>query len=370
VSTTELLEIRGLAREFASAELRPHTERWDAECAVDAGVFGSIAELGFFGMLVPESDGGMGFGAETYAAALEEIAWGEAGVALVLAQSVAAADLIARFGDADVRERLLGPLAAGERFACLAAADDGITVDDGAAGSGAGTGATAGALRATRVGDGWRLDGRARWVTNGDRATVAVVLAPTPDGRALFVAEDGFTAGARAATMGLRTAAVVDVEFGAAPAVLLTTVAAELHAPAGALAPLSVAAISVGIAQAALDHAVRYAAEREQFGTAIRNFEGIQAKLAEMATRTVAARLLTERAAADTTDEAAVAMAKLAAGTCAMFVTTEAVQIFGGYGYMRDYPVEKLMRDAKAMELVHGTSEMQRLRIAASLYSD
>jgi alkylation response protein AidB-like acyl-CoA dehydrogenase len=126
----------------------------------------------------------------------------------------------------------------------------------------------------------------------------------------------------------------------------------------------------VGIAQAALDHAVRYASEREQFGRAIRNFEGIQFKLAGMATGTAPARALIEQAASRPDDEAASAMAKLAAGSCAMHVTTDAVQIFGGYGYMRDYPVEKLMRDAKAMEMLHGTSEMQRLHIAATLYAE
>jgi alkylation response protein AidB-like acyl-CoA dehydrogenase len=134
---------------------------------------------------------------------------------------------------------------------------------------------------------------------------------------------------------------------------------------AGALA---IAALAVGIAQAALDHAVGYANEREQFGAKLRSFEGLQFKLANMATRTEAARALTEKAA-NAADEKLADMAKVFASETAMEVTTQAVQVYGGYGYMRDYPVEKLMRDAKALEMVEGLNEVLRVRIARDLYN-
>lgn len=355
MSTAELTEIRGLARDFAAAELRPHMERWDADGAVDDDVVSKLAELGFLGMLVPESAGGMGMDLPTFMAALEELAWGEAGVAFLVAQSVTAADVIARLGGDKARTRL-EQLAAGAETACLALAEDGTDV-------------SALSTRAEQRGDAWVVTGTKAWVTNGD-ADTAVVLADTGDGAALFaVGRAGRSAGERVATLGLRTVPILSVRFDEAPAERLGAVAGE-HSVGDPVGVLAAAAIAVGISQAALDHAVAYAAEREQFGRKLRSFEGIQHKLAEMATRTAAARALVERAAAKPDDRAAAAMAKLAAGTCAMFVTTEAVQIFGGYGYMRDYPVEKLMRDAKAMEIVHGASEVQRLRIAASLYSD
>jgi acyl-CoA dehydrogenase len=357
VTTSELTEIRGLARDFAAAELRPHTERWDAQRSLDDDTVAKIAELGFFGMLVPESAGGMGFDLLTSVAALEELAWGEAGVALLVAQSAAAADMIARAGSAHAD--LLGEMAAGTKIGCIATWDDDRHGDDDSDSD----------THAERAGADWSVTGMKPWVTNGAAADVMVVQADSAEGTGLFlVTGAGRSAGEPAVTSGLRSVPLVPVRLDAAPAIWLDAAPRGRPAadPFGALAA---SAIAVGIAQSALDHAVRYAAEREQFGRPIRDFEGIQFKLAEMATRTAAARALVERAAVTGRSDA-VAMAKLAAGAGVMFVTTEAVQIFGGYGYMRDYPVEKLMRDAKAMEIVHGTSEVQRVRIAASLYAD
>jgi acyl-CoA dehydrogenase len=354
--TEQILELRGLARDFASSRLRPHTEAWDADGRLGADVRPQLAELGFFGMLVPEADGGMGFDRASYAAVLEELAWGEPAVALLVAQSALAADLIARCGDDAQRERWLGAMAAGEQVGCIAFSDD----DDAAA-------------RASAAGDGWTLHGRKRWVTNGVDADVAVVRVRKDEGEALFaMPREALRVGAPAATLGMRAVALVDLELdgvGAGADALLAGYDRAQEQATEALGALSGAAIAVGIAQAALDHAIRYADEREQFGTPIRSFEGIQQKLAEMATRTTAARALVERAAGMPDDEAAAAMAKLLAAETAMYVTTEAVQVFGGYGYMRDYPVEKLMRDAKATQIMHGPSEVQRRRIAQALYA-
>jgi hypothetical protein len=357
-----MLEIRALARDFAAAELRPNAERWDADRALDDDVTAKLAELGFFGMLVSESSGGMGFDLATYLGALEELAWGEPAVALLVAQSVIAAQVLARFGGAD-HEATVGALAAGERLGCIAFAED----DSSSAGD---TDA-----HATEGDRGWTFAGVKRWVTNGDGADIAIVLANAGGGHALFALprESGYVIGTRAATMGLRAVPVVELDLTAATAPAAARLSWGGTDPRAALDPLgslSAAAIAVGIAQAALEHAVRYANEREQFGQPIRSFEGIQFKLAEMATRTAAARALLDGGADRPDDVAAASMAKLAAGSAAMYVTTDAVQIFGGYGYMRDYPVEKLMRDAKAMEMLHGTSEMQRRRIAAALYAE
>jgi alkylation response protein AidB-like acyl-CoA dehydrogenase len=356
-------EVRGLARDFAATKLRPNTEEWDAAGALDDSVLPELAELGFFGMLVPEADGGMGLDAATYVAALEEIAWGEPAAALLVAQSVVAADLVLHYGDDAQRARWLAPLASGELLGCLALADENRadTDEDSAA-------------RAERAGDGWRLAGCKKWVANGERAGLAVLLATTGDGlHALFTVprEAGFRAGPRVTTLGLRAAPLVELDFSG----LVLDDGHRLAGFAGdaqvadSIGRLSAAAMAVGISQAALEHATGYAAEREQFGVPIRSFEGIQHKLAEMATRTLGARLLLERAASRPDDAAATAMAKLAAAECAMYVTTEAVQVFGGYGYMRDYPVEKLMRDAKATQIIHGPSEVQRLLIAQALYA-
>ena len=361
-TAAEIREIRGLAHDFATAELRPHTERWDAARALDADVVGKIGELGFFGMLVPEERGGMGFDHATYLAALEELAWGDAAVALLVAQSVIAADVLVRFGGG-AHEEWVSALASGGATGCIAFAEEDTGAD------------TAAAAKAIRSGDSWTLTGTKQWVTNGDGAAIAIVLADAGGEHALFAvpAEAGWSAGEPAATMGLRAVHVVPVTLDGVEVpdgARLDWSGTHARDAIDPLGCLSAAAIATGVARAALEHATRYANEREQFGRPIRSFEGIQFKLAEMATRTTAAGCLVTRAAEMPDDAAAAAMAKLAAGSCAMYVTTEAVQIFGGYGYMRDYPVEKLMRDAKAMEMLHGTNEMQRLRIAAALYAD
>jgi hypothetical protein len=352
-----VLEIRGLAHDFAAAELRPHSEHWDAARALAGDVPARLAALGFFGMLVPEADGGMGFDLVTCLAALEELAWGEAAAALLVAESIAAADLLARHGGDALRAEWLPRLAAGEVLACIADASDDETT-----------------ARAQPADGGWLLSGRARWVPCGEHAELAIVLAAAPDGLAFFAVprSAGIRAGERAATLGLRAVPFVELVLDGVRAAEGARLALAVRetVPEDPVAGLCIAAIGVGIAQAALEHAVGYANQREQFGHPIRAFEGVQFRLAEMAAAVHAARALVERAAAEPEDRLRAAVAKLTAGEAAMRVTTDAVQIFGGYGYMRDYPVEKLMRDAKAMAILHGSSEVQRRRIAAALYAD
>ncbi|HKJ91720.1 MAG TPA: acyl-CoA dehydrogenase family protein, partial [Longimicrobiales bacterium] len=331
---SEIESVRELAHDFAEAELRPHAEAWDRDRAMDPAVVSQLGELGFFGMLAPEEHGGMAFDLPTYLAALEMLAWGEPSVALTLSiHSAFAVSLLLRHGTPEQQARWLPALASGAVVGCFA-----LSEPD------AGSDAAAVAARAVRAGDGWRLSGEKKWVTNGESAGLAVVIARTgesegPDGLSAFLVPTdavGYQVGARERTMGLRAAEVVsvglkDVELG--PEALLGEEGAGFrYAMQGLdLGRLGIAAQAVGIAQAALDHALAYAGEREQFARKIREFEAIQFKLADMATRVEAARALLTRAGVEQST-ARSSMAKLFASETAMYVATEAVQIYGGYG--------------------------------------
>jgi len=363
--TPEQLEIQALAREFAERELRPRAAARDEAQALDADVFRQLAELGFLGISVPDSAGGLGLDPLTYLVVLEELAWGDAAVALsVGVHNGLVASAIARHGSPALQEALLPALASGERLGAFALSEPL-----------AGSDVSAVSTRAHPDGTGWRLSGTKRWVTNGERAGVAVVFARTGE-RSLgaFLVElpaDGWRVARRERTMGLRASETVTVELDGVR-VAHDRVLGDPEA-----------GLRIGIARAALEHAVAYAKQREQFGRPIAAFGGIQEKLAEMARRVVAARAVAHEAARRLGDGAAsapgagmdgpgawAAIAKLTASEAAMWVTDEAVQVFGGYGYMRDYPVEKLMRDAKGTEIYEGTSEILRVVIARALLKD
>jgi alkylation response protein AidB-like acyl-CoA dehydrogenase len=366
-------EIRELARQFAQGELRPHVEEWDREGAMPPSTLDQLAELGFFGMLASDEHGGLGFDLGTYLVVLEALAWGEPTVALTLSiHSAFAVHLLARHGMPEQQERWLAELSSGARIGLFALSEEG-----------AGSDAAAVVVTASPDGDGWLLEGEKKWVTNGrlpgGRPGLAVVIARTGgDGAgglsAFLVPTDteGWEVVSRERTMGMRAVEVVTVRLDGLrlPAEALLGREGQgfgLAMEGLDLGRLGIAAQAVGIAQSALDHALHYAGEREQFGRPIREFEAIQFMLAEMATKVAAARSLLERAAEERSTGWS-AMAKLFASETAMAVTTDAVQIYGGYGYMKDYPVEKLMRDAKATELYEGTSEIQRVVIARDLY--
>lgn len=382
-----LEEIRTLARQFAQDQLRPHVERWDHERALDRGILSELGELGFFGMTVPEAYGGMELDLPTYAAAIEALAWGDPAVALIVARSATVADMLLRHGSETQKRAWLERLASGEATACTTLSERG----HGALGEG---------IRATAVEDGWRLDGATGFVVNGRAAELALVgaEAAAPDiGSApplFLVASDsaGYTVGERAATLGFSAVDIVhvaldDVRLDEAAALRIdafpqrgevgrgasAVAATSAGSGAGAAAAstdfgrVSIAAIAVGIAQAALDHALDYANQREQFGQKLRAFEGIQLKLADMAVRLQAARALIVEAASSPAP-ARTAAAKVMASETAMWVSTQAVQVFGGYGYMRDYPVEKLMRDAKGTELLEAANDDLRVLITAEMY--
>ena len=355
-ASEEELQVRELAHEFAAGELRPHVEAWDRERTIPAPVLGQLAELGFLGMAIPEEHGGMGFDAPTFAAAVEELAWGEASVATLVARHAAAADLILRLGTEEQRARWLPAMARGETLAALAHWDS----DDDAPAT------------VEREGDALVLRGVLAHVVRSPSTGLIVArvqMAGGASGGVLVPADvPGVSVRERHAPLGLRplevvTAALDDVRLG--PDAELAGAAADPGA--GDIGRLGAAAVAAGVARAALEHAVAYAGVRQQFRRLIREFEGMQFKLADMAMRTAGAAALVRHAAAAPGAQAT-ALAKVGASEAAMWVATQAVQVFGGYGYMRDYPVEKLMRDAKATEILGGLNQALRRLIARELY--
>lgn len=380
--TDEQLELRTLARDFATAELRPHAAEWDERRELSEDVFDKLAESGFLGMLVPEEYGGLGFDLSTYLLVLEELAWGDAAVALSVAiHNGPVVDLILRNGSDAQKAEWLPALASGEALGAVALSEP----DSGSDPSSIGT-------TATREGDGWRIDGEKRWVTNGARAGVVSLFARTSEeGLGLFLLRpttEGYTVGAREKTLGLRASETVRVRLQGVRVgadALVGDVDAGLRYALSALdlGRIGVAAHAVGVGRAAMEHAARYAIEREQFGTPIARFGAVQAKLADMARGLSAGRALAHQAAeawgggrngAPRTGldgvTAQAALAKLTASEAASWAADEAIQIYGGYGYMKHYPVEKLLRDAKGAEIYEGTNEIMRRIIAREILRD
>jgi alkylation response protein AidB-like acyl-CoA dehydrogenase len=370
--TAEQRELRALAREFADGELRPHGARWDQERLLDADVFVKLAELGFLGMRATEEYGGLGFDLTTYLLVLEELAWGDASVAFAVAiHNGAIAHLVLEHGTDEQKSDLVPRMASGELLAAFALSEP--TAGSDPAGV---------ETRAERTNGGWVLNGEKRWVTCGERAGVLAVFARDvtveDGGLTVFLVEsgaEGLSVRGRETTMGLRAVDIVSLGLDS----VKVPDSAVLGKPGKGLGyalsaldsgRLAVAAQSVGIARAAFEHACEYALERRQFDRPIGEFGAIQEKLGAMSTRIEASRALLHETASSwdagelqerSARTARAAMAKLFATETAVFVTDEAVQIFGGYGYMRDYPVEKLMRDARGGEIYEGTSEIMRL---------
>lgn len=376
--SSEQLEIQALARDFADGELRPHAAAWDEGRALDDAVFGKLAELGFLGMLVPEEHGGLGFDMGTYLLVLEELSRGDAAVALSVAiHNGPVCGMILRHGSETQKAEWLPRLASGDALGAFALSEPDVGSD-----------AASVATEARRDGDGWTLHGSKRWVTNGRRAGVTVVFARTEEGISAFLVRpdaDGYQVGDAERTLGMRASETVTVELDGVrvgPDDLLGQAGEGLRYAMEGLdvGRVGIAAQAVGIGQAAIEHATRYALEREQFGQALADFGAIQAKLAEMHRRVAGARVVTQDAGAALDAAggngagvprtgpdgrtARAAVAKLTASEAATWVADEAIQIFGGYGYMRDYPVEKLLRDAKGTEIYEGTNEIMRHVIA------
>jgi alkylation response protein AidB-like acyl-CoA dehydrogenase len=371
--TPDQQQIRDLAREFAERELRPHAEEWDRAQGFPRSVIDQLGELGFLGMLIPEAWDGLGLGTPEYLTALEQIAWGDASVAVAMSvHNSLPTQMILAHGSEEQKERWLRPMARGELLGAFALSE-----------ADAGSDAAALSAQATRTEGGWILNGSKAWITNGGFGDVVVTMCrtDTPDDRrgargigAFILSKDmeGYVVGKKEDKMGQRASETVAIAFQD----LFVPDDRVLGDPSQGFSyaleglnngRLGIAALALGISQAALEHAVAYAAERVQFGRPIREFQGMEFKLANMATRVEAARALLAEAGREKRRQLS-SMAKLFASETAMFVTTEAIQVFGGYGYMKEYPVERLFRDAKVTEIYEGTSEIQRMVIARELY--
>src|SRR3954470_16532672 len=377
--TEEQSEVQKLARGFAHAEITPHSSEWDQKAYFEPTLVKKLGELGFLGMMLPEEYDGPGPDTGTYLVALEEIAAADASVAVLMSvHNSLPTQMILRYGSEAQKERFLKPMARGESLGAFALSEPE-----------AGSDAASLRTQAQRDGDCWVLNGTKAWVTSGNHADVILAMARTdspsdrrgPRGISTFIVTPdmpGFHVGKKEAKLGLRASPTVQLHFEnlrvPAENMLGETNMGFVYAMQSLdNGRLGIAAQAVGIARSALEHATRYAAERRQYNRPIKEFQAIQFKLADMATRVTASRaLLYSAAAAKARGEPITqfsAMSKLLASETAMWVTTQAVQIFGGYGYVKEYPVERLFRDAKVTEIYEGTSEIQRLVVARELYA-
>jgi butyryl-CoA dehydrogenase len=366
-------EIQALAHDFAQAEIEPHAGDWDRGHAFPRELIGKLAELGFMGVCVPEAYGGGGADFLSYILVLEELSRADAGVGVTVAVHTSAATLpILTFGTDEQRSRFVPPLARGEAVGAFA-----LTEPE--------SGSDAGALRtaATPNGDGWTISGSKQWITNGAFGGTVLLFArtdpdtPGPKGVSAFILDgDHIEVTREEEKLGLNSSSTVDLVIDGAEVGRDRLLHEEGKGFTVAMATLDggrigIAAQALGIAQAAYDVARDYALERRQFGKRIADFQAIQWKLADMATEIDAARLLVYRAAwlkqegKPHTEEGA--KAKLFASEMARRQTAEAIQILGGYGYTKEFPVERYYRDAKITEIYEGTSEIQRLVIARSI---
>ncbi|MBA3475967.1 MAG: acyl-CoA dehydrogenase family protein [Actinobacteria bacterium] len=365
-------EIQALAREFAQAEIEPNAAAWDREHRFPVELYPKLAELGLMGVCVPAELGGAGADFLSYILVLEELSRADAGVGVTVAVHTSACTLpILAFGTEEQRERFVPPLARGEKIGAFALTESG-------------SGSDAGALRTTAIpdGDGWRISGTKQFISTGEQAGTFVFFART----------DQETEGARGVTAFILDREHVEVTREEEKLGLNSSSTAELRIETRvggdrllheerkgftvAMATLDggrigIAAQALGIAQAAYDVAREYAKERKSFGKPIAEHQAIQFKLADMSTEIDAARLLVYRAAwlkeqGEPHTEAG-AKAKLFASELATRQTSAAIQILGGYGYTKEFPVERYYRDAKITEIYEGTSEIQRIVIARQI---
>ena len=372
--TEEQQQVKRSVREFAEAEIKPHVMEWDEAQRLPRELFTKMSEIGLMGVIFPEEYGGAGMGYVEYATVIEEIARVDGSIGLsVAAHNSLCTNHIFQYGSEAQRKKYVTPLAKGDNLGAW-----GLTEP------GSGSDASGMKTTATRHDGGWVLNGSKNFTTHGISADVCVVIAITnremrSRGVSAFVVErgtKGFIAGKKENKLGMRASETASIIFEDCwiPEENLIGEAGRGFVNAMQILDggrISIAALALGIAQGAYESALKYSQERVQFGQPIFDFQGIQFKLADMATQIDAARLLTLRAAwmkdnkRQTTRESA--MAKLYASEIAVRVAEEAIQIHGGYGYTKDYPPEKFWRDSKLCTIGEGTSEVQRLVIARQL---
>ena len=371
--TAEQREIQTLAREFARAEIEPHASAWDRDRGFPRDFLGKLGDVGLLGVCVPEDHGGGGADFLSYILVLEELSRADAGVGVTVAVHTSACTLpILAFGTPEQQRRFVPPLARGEAIGAFALTE-----------SGAGSDAGALRTRAEPSGDGWRITGAKQWITNGGFGGTILTFARTDSsskgarGISAFLVDGAdVEVTHEAEKLGLNSSQTVDLALDGVEVGSDRLLHEEGRGFRVAMATLDggrigIAAQAVGIAQAGFDVAREYAKQRMAFGRKIAEFEAIQWKLADMSTQIDAARLLTYRAAwlkdrGEPHTEAG-AKAKLFASEMARLQTAEAIQILGGYGYTKEFPVERYYRDAKVTEIYEGTSEIQRLVIAREL---
>lgn len=366
--------IRKMVRDFAKNEVAPTAAERDEEERFDREIFDKMAELGLTGIPWPEEYGGIGSDYLAYCIAVEELSRVCASTGVTLSAHTSLAGWpIYKFGSEEQKQKYLRPMAQGEKIGAY-----GLTEP--------GSGSDAGGMRTTArlEGDHYVLNGSKIFITNGGIADIYVVFALTDPsskhkGTSAFIIESdfpGFSVGKKEQKMGIRSSPTTEIMFEECRVPKENLLGEEGEGFKVAMMTLDggrngIAAQAVGIAQGALDAATEYAKERVQFGKPIAAQQGVGFKLADMATSVEAARLLTYQAAWLESEGLPYgkesAMSKLFAGDTAMKVTTEAVQVFGGYGYTKDYPVERYMRDAKITQIYEGTQEIQRLVISRML---
>ncbi len=369
----EQREIQGLARDFARERIEPHAAEWDREHRFPRELFGQLAELGLMGVCVPEEYGGAGADFVAYILVLEELSRADAGVGVTVAVHTSATTLpILTFGTDEQKSRFVPPLARGDVIGAFA-----LTEPE--------AGSDAGALRtrAEPAGEGWAITGAKQWITNGRFAGTFLLFARTDEstegarGISAFIVDAEHVRVTRdEEKLGLNSSATNDIVVEGARVGRDRLLHEENRGFTVAMATLDggrigIAAQALGIAQAGYDVALAYAQERRAFGQRIGDFQAIQWKLADMSTEIDAARLLVYRAAwlkaTGAPHTEAGAKAKLFASEMARRQTAEAIQILGGYGYTKEFPVERYYRDAKITEIYEGTSEIQRLVIARQI---
>jgi len=369
--------VRQMVRDFAEKHIRPDMMVWDEAQTFPIEVFKGLGELGLMGVLVPENYGGSGFGYYEYAAAIEELAkvCGSVGLSMAAHNSLCTGHIM-QFGNEDQKQRWLPKLASAEWIGAW-----GLTE--------ANTGSDALRMKCVAHKDGneWVLNGAKNWITHGISGDIAVVLARTGDlldshGITAFVVErgtPGFSGGKKENKLGMRaseTAEMIFEDCRIPEENVLGNIGDGFIQAMKVLdgGRISIASLSLGIAKGAYEAALKYSKEREQFGKPISNFQAIAFKLADMATKIEAAELLIQESC-DLKNKGknvnkVSAMAKYYASEVSVYCANEAVQIFGGYGYTKDFPVEKFYRDCKLCTIGEGTSEIQKLVISRAILKD
>lgn len=369
--TDEQEQLRAVIRKFAAREIAPHVMRWDEANEFPADVVKQMGQMGLMGLIFPAEYGGSGLGYVEYVIAVEELSRVDGSIGIIVAShNSLATNHIFLAGTEAQKQKYVTKLASGEWLGAWGLTESGSGSDAGGA-----------RTTAVRKGDRWVLNGNKTFITNGSHADVAVIMAVTDKskgtrGLSAFIVEKGtpgFRPGRKENKLGLRASDTSELilENCEIPEENLLGVEGDGFIDAMRVLDggrISIAALSLGMAQGAYDAALKYTKERHQFGKAISEFQGIQWKIADMATQLDAAKLLTLRAAQmkdaglKTTLESA--MAKLFASEAAVRICEEGVQLHGGYGFIKDYPAEKFYRDVKLCTIGEGTSEIQRLVIA------